>query len=117
MKKTIGFMALVLSAATALVPAAMARDWDDHDGDRGRYNYQTETRTDGYQGSYHHGQREWMPQDRYTVHSNTGFNSGRSNYQRNDYQRNDNQRNDYQPNDYQRNNYQRNDNQRNRYGR
>jgi hypothetical protein len=117
MKKTIGFMALVLSAATALVPAAMARDWDDHDGDRGRYSYQVETRTDGYQGAYRHGQREWMPQDRYTVHSNTGFNSGRSNYQRNDYQRNDNQRNDYQPNDYQRNNYQRNDNQRNRYGR
>src|SRR5690242_2791632 len=52
MKKTIGLMALVISAATALVPAAMARDWDDHDGDRGRYSYQVETRTDGYQRAY-----------------------------------------------------------------
>ena len=82
MKKTIGLMALVISAATALVPAAMARDWDDHDAYRGRYNYQVETRTDRYQRAYNHGQRQWMPQNRYTVHSRTRTNYGPSDYQR-----------------------------------
>lgn len=122
MKKTIGLMALVVSAAATVVPAAIARDWDDHDGDRDRYSYQVETRSDDYQRAYNHGQREWMPQDRYTMHSNTRFNSGRFNYQRNYYQGNDYQRNAYQGNDYQRNDsqwnaYQRNDSQRNRYER
>lgn len=87
MKKTIGLMALVISAATALMPAAMARDWDDHYGDRGRYSYQVETRTDGYYRAYNHGQRAWMQQDRYTAHSRTRSNSGRSNYQRNNFGR------------------------------
>lgn len=115
MKKTIGLMALVVSAAATMVPAAMARDWDDHDGDRGRYSYQMETRSDDYQRAYNHGQRDWMPQDRYATHSNTRFNSGRFNYQRNYYQGNDYQRNDYQRNAYQGNDYQRNDFQRNAY--
>ena len=87
MKKTIGLVALVISAATALVPAALARDWDDHDSGRGRYNYQVQTRTDRYQRAYNHRQREWMPQDRYAVRYRGRSNYGRSDYQRNRFER------------------------------
>jgi hypothetical protein len=39
MKKTIGMMVLLISAATALVPAALAADRDDWNRDRDDYAY------------------------------------------------------------------------------
>jgi hypothetical protein len=48
MKRTIGWLVLLMSSAMVLVPAASARDWDDHyygdrDG-RGRQEYQVQDR-------------------------------------------------------------------------
>lgn len=92
MKKTVGLMALLISAATALVPAAMARDWDDHyeNRDRGGYTYQVETRGNEDYGRRVAQDRNWRTQDRYNSR-----NTNRSDYGRSNYSRSNNYRNDY----------------------
>ena len=96
MKKTVGLMALLISAATALVPAAMARDWDDRyeNRDRGQYTYQVETRGNEGYGRRVVQDRNWRMQDRYNSRYTDRSNYGRSDYSRSNYSRSNNYRND-----------------------
>lgn len=126
MKKTVGLMALLLTAATAMVPAAMARDWDDHYENRGRevyaYRYNTHERRDREVWDRMQPLRNTNVRADYGRNANLRTNYGRtdygrSNYGRTNYDGSDYGRSNYGGSDYGRSNYDRTDYGRTEYGR